>query len=254
MELYPSTLNGRLVLCHRRAKGGKRKKVQQRWVEEVAGEVNGLAGDLGFTRYSQVHTVAAGHLLRQGIALSRSRLVASLVVKTTESPNGGPNPDGHIVSSDELWDMVDELWWPSVDEMLTALTSKAGIEALRYLRNLTATSTRTTAAVVCKEYIIASPKPEPAETCRVSFALRPRPQDTPEQMQRYWLHDHARLVRSLADDLGFLTYDQAHAVLDDARVPVIVDALGGKQPRELEPVADESNHLSKKKKRPLCRC
>jgi len=52
-------------------------------------------------------------------------------------------------------------------------------------------------------------------THRLVFVLRRRPALSREEFQRYWLEEHAPLVRRSAAELGVARYQQAHTELDD---------------------------------------
>ena len=53
---------------------------------------------------------------------------------------------------------------------------------------------------------------------KLVFALRRRPELSREQFQRYWLENHAPLVRSYAEVLGIRRYVQVHTLPDEVQV------------------------------------
>ncbi|MEX2528282.1 MAG: EthD domain-containing protein [Gemmatimonadota bacterium] len=225
-------MEAKLVICHRLAQSRERSSIQAAWRHDLGPPTLALQEELGFTRYSQVHSVSPGHLVRRVLLLSRTRIVASLVALTTGHRTDTPRDGGAAARGGaERWDVVDEFWWPSVEDLLAAATSKTGIAALSRLRRMRAPYTQVTAAAVCRELIVAAPRAEQPGTARVSFCLRPRPRDTPAEMQSYWRKDHTALVQSMAETLGFDQYDLAPTVLDDPRADVVIDALGGSQSR-----------------------
>ena len=51
-----------------------------------------------------------------------------------------------------------------------------------------------------------------ADMMKLMFCLRRRTDVEPEEFTRYWADNHARLVSSVADDLGVVRYVQCHTV------------------------------------------
>lgn len=222
----------KLVICNRHASRVTRKVAQARWREEIGPATLEAREALGFERYAQLHCVGSAHPLRQLLALSRTRPVASLVALTGPGWSQAPRQrSGGKPGPAERWTVLDELWWPSLEALLSAASTTAGRAALDRLAEMRGPLNMLTAAVVGRELIVDAPRPEQPHTARVCFCLRPRADSTPEQTQAYWRNEHADLVRRLADRIGFDQYDQTRAVLDDPRVHMVVEALGGAQDR-----------------------
>ncbi len=47
---------------------------------------------------------------------------------------------------------------------------------------------------------------------KLVYCIRRRPDVSPEEFHRYWLEEHAPLVRSVADAIGATRYVQSHTV------------------------------------------
>lgn len=60
---------------------------------------------------------------------------------------------------------------------------------------------------------------------KIVFCLRGKPELTPEEFSRYWLEEHAPLVRTHAEALGIRRYVQSHT-FDDPRLASTLTARG----------------------------
>lgn len=223
---------GKLVLCHRLPPHISESAGRAWWRDVFGPAVHDWRAALRFIRYEQLHCEGAAHPLSVVVTLSRSQTVASLISLVTPDPDDAPVPDmDHELVAEERWDVLDELWWTSPDQMLAALSSPDGQQALRELRELFETRSDARAAVVTAEHVIAEARPETSESARIAFCLRGRPDATTAEMQEYWRDNHGQLVQDLAPRLDFDRYDQAHAITDDPRVVDIIDLLGATQER-----------------------
>ncbi|MFZ0715722.1 EthD domain-containing protein [Mycobacterium sp.] len=60
---------------------------------------------------------------------------------------------------------------------------------------------------------------------KIVFCLRRKPELSAEEFQRYWLEDHAQLVRKYGATLGVRRYTQSHS-FDDPRIAASITARG----------------------------
>ncbi len=72
---------------------------------------------------------------------------------------------------------------------------------------------------------------------RLTFLLRRKPEQSLEEFQHYWLHQHGPLVASHADHLNLLRYVQVHT-LDDPINDAMNKARGGKMEAPYDGVAE----------------
>jgi uncharacterized protein (TIGR02118 family) len=72
---------------------------------------------------------------------------------------------------------------------------------------------------------------------RLTFLLRRKPEQSREEFQHYWLHEHGPLVASHANHLNLLRYVQVHT-LDDPINGGMNEARGGKMEAPYDGVAE----------------
>lgn len=72
---------------------------------------------------------------------------------------------------------------------------------------------------------------------RLTFLLRRKPEQSLEEFQHYWLHEHGPLVASHANHLNLLRYVQVHT-LDDPINAAMNEARGGKMESPYDGVAE----------------
>lgn len=226
----------KILLCHRRKKGLGYHKFHTHWRESRSRLVLDLHAELGYSQYAQLHQVRRINLLYQGIRFTRSSVVTALLSAIQGKRVRKSQRDRHT-QREERWDVVDELWYPSREALVEALTSEAGVDAARRLVEDNTPWVRRTAVVTAEEFVAAA-DPEP-HFPRIStmFCLRARPGMTREEMLAYWGETHKQLVLSLQHALRYRGYDQLH-VRSAPELSAVVEKLGGSAGEEFDGVAE----------------
>jgi hypothetical protein len=225
----------KILLCHRRRGRFLSGGFHRFWRQEYSQLLLDLRADLGYVRYAQLHQVCRANLLYQGIRLTRSGLVTWLLARKrgVALPDRSPDPQ---VASDERWDVVDELWYPSKAEMVAALTSPRGRAAAQRLTAKRSGWVRRSSIITAEEFVSTTPTPMPRRQTRTVFCLRRVDRLTREQMLSYWATSHRDLVLRLGSDLQYIGYDQLHT-RSDPEMQSVIEALGGSDGAEYDGVA-----------------
>ena len=215
----------KLLLCHRRQGWFGAGRFHRHWRQRYRQLVLDLRADLGYSRYTQLHQVGRANLLYQGIRATRSRLVTGLLARSHGVELPPPSHD-RAVQDAERWDVVDELWYPSRDELVAALTSERGRAAAGRLIAARAPWVRRTAIVTAEELVTSEPPPALRSVIRTVFCLRRVERMTRAAMQAHWTTSHRELVRRLGNELKFLGYDQL-ITGSDPELDAVIEILGG---------------------------
>ncbi|MFQ6021416.1 MAG: EthD domain-containing protein [Acidiferrobacterales bacterium] len=225
----------KILLCHRRKKGLGYGKFHNHWMEPRSRLVLDLHAKLGYSRYAQLHQVRRINLLYQGIRFTRSPVVTALlsVIQGKKVPKS--QRDRHT-QREERWDVVEELWYPSREALVEALSSEAGVDAARRLVEDHTPFVRRTAVVTAEEFVAAEDPALRSPRITTVFCLRSRPGMTREEMLAYWGESHKQLVLSLQRALKYRAYDQLH-VRSAAELSAVVEKLGGSAGEEFDGVA-----------------
>jgi hypothetical protein len=163
-------------------------------------------------------------LLYEGIRATRSRLVTWLLARSRGVTLPRPSHD-RATQAAERWDVIDELWYGSRAELVSALTSERGRAAARRLIAARAPWVRRSAVITADELVTTEPH-EARNVIRTVFCLRRVQQLSRAEMQLHWTTDHRDLVRRLASELKFIGYDQL-ITRSDPDLDAVVEALGG---------------------------
>lgn len=225
----------KILLCHRRRRWSRSRRFHDYWRQHYRDLVLELRADLGYSRYAQLHQVCRANLLYQGIRATRGRLLTWLLSRKLGVELPARSRDGAL-QSDERWDVADELWYPSRNDLVAALTSPRGREAARRLIEARDGWVRRTAIVAAEELVTAAPAPAPSRVIRTMLCLRRVDRMTREQMQSHWTTSHRELVRRLGADLKYLGYDQL-VTRNGPDLAAVVEALGGSDSVEYDGIA-----------------
>jgi hypothetical protein len=228
----------RVVLCHERRRDVPLRALSEHWLTERASLVAELRGAFPYTRYTQVHRVPKYNLIYQVLRWSRSPIGEVLFFPTRlrEALRCYRNrPEGR----GSQWDIVDQLWFPSVEALRAALGSPAGQEAARRLREDHAARACRTAVVVGEEHVGAPAEGSGACPAKVLFLLRGRAGMSAEEMQQYWGGDHWKLVISSRVEMGYRGFEQVHLCPGEALASA-VEAFGGSLDDDVHGVASLS--------------
>ena len=225
----------KILLCHRRKKGLKYGRFHAYWKEQRSRLVLDFQADLGYSRYAQLHQSRRSNLIYLGIRASRSRPVIVLLSVLQGMAAPRKDRDRHT-RREERWDVVDELWYPSKEALVDALTSEAGAEAARRLVEDQSTYVRRTAVVTAEEFVAVDDPALPFPRLRNAFFLRSRPGMTREEMLARWGSSHKKLFLSLQRALKYREYEQLH-VRSAPELSAVVQNLGGSAGAEFHGVA-----------------
>jgi uncharacterized protein (TIGR02118 family) len=181
----------RLVFLLRRKCGTSLAEFQRYWREEHGPLVASVQTKIGALRYVQVHTIDDP----TNLAAAQAR--------------GGMEP---------IYDGVAELWWPSEQALAGVLATDAGraagallLEDERKFIDLAHSP-----LYLNYEYPQVNPGPEnllareSSPLVKLYFPLRQPAQQDIEEAQLYWRTTHGPLIRSLAQGMGILRYQQVH--------------------------------------------
>ena len=209
----------KILLCHRRQKGLGYSQLHRHWKEQRSRLVLDLREQLGFSRYAQLHQLSRGNLIGQAVRLSRSAGVSALIA----AMQGGEKPakgDRHA-RHDERWDVVDEFSYPSKEGLIQALTSAAGVDAVRLLVEDHTPRARHTAAIITEEFVAAEDTAASSPRIAIMFCIRSARNMTRQEMQGYWETSHKQLTLSVQRNLKFSRLVQLHARSDPGFSPVL---------------------------------
>jgi len=181
----------RLVFLLRRKPGTSLEAFQRYWREEHGPLVASVQMKIGALRYVQVHTIDD--------PMNASAAVA----------RGGMEP---------IYDGVAELWWESEKALGEALATEAGrtagallLEDEKKFIDLPASP-----LYLNYEYPQVNPGPENllarelSPLVKLYFPLRQHAHQTLDEAQLYWRTAHGPLIRSMAQGMGILRYQQVH--------------------------------------------
>jgi uncharacterized protein (TIGR02118 family) len=181
----------RLVFLLRRKPGLSLAEFQRYWREEHGPLVASVQMKIRALRYVQVH------------ALDDPANAAAATAR------GGMEPP---------YDGVAELWWESEQALADTLASEAGraagallLEDERKFIDLPHSPLYLT-----HEYPQVNPSPENllaremSPLVKLYFPLRQHANQTLDEAQRYWRTAHGPLIRSMAQGMGILRYQQVH--------------------------------------------
>ncbi len=225
----------KVILCHRRRESVAQRKLRTHWRDSRSRLVADLRAELGYSRYAQVHQLSRRNLLYLGIRATRSWLVTTfLSLFRGRKPRRLPR-DRHT-QREERWDVIDEFWYPSRQALITALTSRGGVDGLRRLIDDHAPLVRRTAVITAEEFVAAEDPGQRSSRIIALFCLRSLPGMTRGMMLHHWGTSHRELVLSLKRALKYRAYHQMH-VRSDAGLQDVVDNLGGSAGQEFDGVA-----------------
>jgi uncharacterized protein (TIGR02118 family) len=181
----------RLVFLLRRKAGTSLDSFQRYWREEHGPLVASVQMKIGALRYVQVHTI--DDPMNASAAEAR----------------GGMEP---------IYDGVAELWWESEQALADTLATEAGraagaalLEDERKFIDLPHSPLYLT-----YEYPQVNPSPEillareRSPLVKLYFPLRQHAQQSLAEAQLYWRTAHGPLIRSQAQAMGILRYQQVH--------------------------------------------
>lgn len=195
-----------LFIAHRRH-DHERAEDFSAWLRvERANAVVALRDRLRFDSYAQLHEYPRWNLFYKGLRLTRSALVTTWFrLKRGLSVPPGDTP---ATRRAEAWSGVEVFSYPSREEMVDALSSGVGADALSTLRSSHTGHTRRS-AVTAAAVVSVTPDPlPPIEQVATLFFLRALPSQDREILQNHWGTDHRALVLSVKDALGYRAYDQ----------------------------------------------
>jgi uncharacterized protein (TIGR02118 family) len=183
----------RLVFLLRRKPGTSRTEFQRYWREEHGPLVASVQMKIGALRYVQGHTL--DDPMNAGAAEAR----------------GGMEP---------IYDGVAELWWESEQALGAALATDAGRKAGALLLEdeQKFIDLPSSPLYLTHEYPQVNPGPENllaremSPLVKLYFPLRQHAHQKLDEAQLYWRSAHGPLIRSMAQAMGILRYQQVHYV------------------------------------------
>lgn len=181
----------RLVFLLRRKPGTSLAEFQRYWREEHGPLVASVQMKIGALRYVQSHTIDDP----MNAAAAQAR--------------GGMEP---------IYDGVAELWWESEKALGEALATDAGRKAGALLLDdeQKFIDLPNSPLYLSYEYPQVNPGPENllaremSPLVKLHFPLRHHAHQTLAEAQLYWRTTHGPLIRSMAQGMGILRYQQVH--------------------------------------------
>ena len=180
----------RLTYLLRRLPGMSDTEFKQYWREVHGPLAAGLAPALNIARYVQVHTLTDGGVTDTG-------------------------PRGEM---EKPYDGVEEMWWTSRNDLVSAMDSPQGQEAAAALLEDEATFIDLPVSPLwfAHEYPQINPSPENLVATDMSsivkfyYPMRPASGLTIEKARQYWLTEHGPLIRRTGAAGHILRYLQVH--------------------------------------------
>jgi hypothetical protein len=207
----PAPAGYRILLCHRRKADLDRAEFQERYRAEVVDKSASLKPALGYVRCERLFQYEHPSLLHGLLANSRSGAAISLFsVLSGKEP---PRLTGALLSREaDEFDLVEQFAWESEAHVRSTLGA-GGQAAAAELAARASRLVERTQVIAGPQYQLL-PRTVVSPSTKLMFCLRRRPCDSTSEMQRYWLHDHGRLVVGLQPALKTSGYEQVHASLD----------------------------------------
>ncbi len=212
----------KLLLCHRSILDLSYRQFHTHWLKQRSSLVLKLKSQLGYTQYRQLHQLPRTNLLYNGILLTRSPLVTSLLAAKA------PEKTKSLQSQQpERWDVIEQFWYPSQEALVTNLMTQQGKEAAQQLVADQGSSVASTTVITTEEFVIDKPASLSFPRINNMFFLRSPGDMTRETMLNYWSTEHKELVQSKQSALRYRAYDQLH-VRSSPDLSTVVETLGGR--------------------------